>query len=394
VASAVVLTLLIPLGPVTPTADAAGLPPTTDLAPPPPVPSTPPGTLPEVVPDRTVPTGSVTQLGRVTIPPRTLTRPIEPLRVWSENTERCRGRVSAQQGVKQFRSFIMEAFPKTRDYGIARSCRATFGSPTSQHKEGRAWDWGVSARRARDRRAAAKVIDWLLATDAQGNRYANARRVGLMYIIWNGRLWTTTSPEWRRYTSYGGHYDHVHFSFTWAGARGLTSFWRNKPRYAGPLCSEPAQPVPARGPGDTTVVEIPETVIADTRPHLPSACTFAPGDARGSVQVAGLNGVPASGVVAVRARIQTTKPDRTTSIRVGGWSDAALAATVKQDDNFVSEWFIAPLTPDGRLVLKSSRAPVGAIVWVNGYVPGQFDLTAPPAPEPIPPGKPEQRPGN
>jgi hypothetical protein len=65
-----------------------------------------------------------------------------------------------------------------------------------------------------------------------------ARRLGVMYIIFNRRIWFPGSG-WRVYCkqkprgcvspSDGGlrhpHTDHVHFSFTWDGARKHTTFW-------------------------------------------------------------------------------------------------------------------------------------------------------------------------
>jgi hypothetical protein len=57
-----------------------------------------------------------------------------------------------------------------------------------------------------------------------------ARRLGIMYIIWNKKIWGTYSASsgWRPYSCSGVtgcHQNHVHFSFSKAGASGKTSYW-------------------------------------------------------------------------------------------------------------------------------------------------------------------------
>jgi peptidoglycan hydrolase-like protein with peptidoglycan-binding domain len=81
------------------------------------------------------------------------------------------------------------------------------------------------------------VIRWLLASDAAGHPYANARRLGIMYIIWNNQIWGSyrAGDGWRPYSTCAAHpearsdttchRDHIHFSLSWAGAQGRTSFW-------------------------------------------------------------------------------------------------------------------------------------------------------------------------
>jgi hypothetical protein len=55
----------------------------------------------------------------------------------------------AKPGVDGFRRIVLTAFPGTPSYGVSRDC--SVGGP-SEHKEGRAWDWGVAATNAGDRR--------------------------------------------------------------------------------------------------------------------------------------------------------------------------------------------------------------------------------------------------
>jgi peptidoglycan hydrolase-like protein with peptidoglycan-binding domain len=121
-------------------------------------------------------------------------------------------------------------------YGLARSCTSAT-SPSSEHSDGRAVDSFFNVRNATERAEASALITWLLAKDAAGNPYANARRLGVMYIIWNDKMWSSyrTSEGWRPYStcattpasSYDTacHRNHIHFSLSWEGATGRTSFW-------------------------------------------------------------------------------------------------------------------------------------------------------------------------
>jgi hypothetical protein len=139
-----------------------------------------------------------------------------------------------EPGVMSFRSFVLNRYPFTRSLGISRACHI---GGRSEHKEGRAWDWGVRASVPREKAAAEALIDFLHATDRYGNRHALARRFGVMYLIWNRRIWGTWGG-WSTYcvqrkgvcraddgSARHPHTDHVHFSFSWAGARRKTTFW-------------------------------------------------------------------------------------------------------------------------------------------------------------------------
>ena len=142
---------------------------------------------------------------------------------------------SAKPGVERFRSLVLRAYPGT-GYGlIGRACNV---GGTSEHKEGRAWDWGINARNASQKRAAEDLFKWLFAKDSYGNSNAMVRRLGVMYIIFNRKIWFPGNG-WRVYcrqrprgcVAPGGgglrhpHDDHVHFSFTWKGAMKRTTFW-------------------------------------------------------------------------------------------------------------------------------------------------------------------------
>ncbi len=141
----------------------------------------------------------------------------------------------AKPGVVAFQSMVLEAYPGTGAGSIGRDCSV---GGQSEHKEGRAWDWGVNAGVPSQKKAADDLIKWLTAEDEYGNDGAMARRLGIMYLIWNRKIWF----PWDGWDVYceerkgacrdphdndvrHPHTDHVHFSFTWEGARKQTSFW-------------------------------------------------------------------------------------------------------------------------------------------------------------------------
>jgi len=124
-------------------------------------------------------------------------------------------------------------------YGIDRTC-GTDPLPTSEHYDGRAVDYFQNVRVPAQKAKIQGFISWLFAKDAQGHAYANARRLGVMYLIWNNKIWGSyrASEGWRAYSSCATHpstaydttchRDHIHISLSWAGAMKKTSFWTRK----------------------------------------------------------------------------------------------------------------------------------------------------------------------
>jgi len=120
---------------------------------------------------------------------------------------------------------------------ISRSCSS---GGTSEHKEGRAFDWLLDATKKSDRKKAHAFMDWVLATDSRGDTDARARRMGIMYVIWNDHMY----PAWNgfereRYLSSGcksrrkcsttlRHRDHLHISLTRKGGKGRTSWYAGR----------------------------------------------------------------------------------------------------------------------------------------------------------------------
>jgi hypothetical protein len=130
---------------------------------------------------------------------------------------------------------LLKATYPTVNYGLNRSC-----THAGEHSDGRAIDWMATSANTTTEGYAKAFIAWLLKTDAAGNKFANARRLGVMYVIHDGMIWGsyTSGDGWKEYngcaTLTGSQYfnmchrDHVHISLSWEGARKQTSFWTKK----------------------------------------------------------------------------------------------------------------------------------------------------------------------
>ncbi len=197
--------------------------------------------------------------------------PIEDLPPYDPQTT-CSPRPKA--GTYGFSTLVLDAFDSTGTSGIGRGCDV---GGRSEHKEGRAWDWSALVTDADDAAAASQVIGWLLASDEHGNEYAMARRLGLMYVIYNHSIWRAYAPEagWVGYTGPNPHTDHVHFSFSRAGGAGDTSFWQvaELPDVSaldfGPYALLPDAGGVSRTPDQPAVINAP-TRPRPHRPNLPS----------------------------------------------------------------------------------------------------------------------------
>ena len=120
-------------------------------------------------------------------------------------------------GVIAFRDVVLARFGGS-DGGVGRSC-ADGGQ--SEHKEARAWDWMVPSLAV-----GSAMLAWLLTSDDAGNQHARARRAGVMYVIFNRRIYRSYAAkpfEPERYNGPNPHTDHVHVSFSWDGALGRTT---------------------------------------------------------------------------------------------------------------------------------------------------------------------------
>lgn len=145
-------------------------------------------------------------------------------------------------GLTAFKKAVLKLYPKTKDWGSSRECAH---DGISEHLEGRAWDWNANAATKDGFAAAGNFLHWL--TKDKG---ANAKRLGIMYIGYNHRIWAIyrVNEGWRQLNNSNPHTDHVHFSFTWRGAAKQTSFWTGKvySEDYGPCRIYAGQPAPIR----------------------------------------------------------------------------------------------------------------------------------------------------
>ena len=121
--------------------------------------------------------------------------------------------------------------------GTSRECRR---KATSEHQNGRAFDWSLDARKRSDRKRAQRFLGRIFATDARGNTHAWARRMGVMYVIWNDKMFSawdrfdpepylsSSCPSKKKCSRTLRHRDHLHVSLSRAGARGRTSWYAGR----------------------------------------------------------------------------------------------------------------------------------------------------------------------
>ena len=157
-------------------------------------------------------------------PPNGTAKRIEPFASYQPQST-CRP--AAKVGTQMFARRMLRYYGRGHHIAISVPC----GPGTSEHYEGRAWDWGLDVRNSAERKTARTFLYWMLKRDRHGRVAANARRLGVMYVIWNRRIWSSYRHRdgWRRYTG-DPHRDHIHVSLSWAGARGTTSYWTGQVR--------------------------------------------------------------------------------------------------------------------------------------------------------------------
>ncbi len=167
---------------------------------------------------------------------------------------------AAKSGTLGLRDLLLSRYPSTKSLGVSRDC--TIGGQ-SEHKEGRAFDWGADINDRADAAAVNDFLTALFATDKHGNKYALARRMGIMYVVWDRKIWGVylAHENWRPYSGPNAHTDHVHISFTLPGGRGETSYW------SGAIVQGlPSRTDPNERPSDTTTTTKPVMTTTGSQP--------------------------------------------------------------------------------------------------------------------------------
>ena len=286
-------------------------------------------------------------------------------------------------GATKLANLIKATYGANQDVWIPRACSE---GGQSEHKEGRALDWMTSIRDPQGRANAEAFLSWLLAPGADGTKYANARRIGVMYIAWNDRIWTSYDDKgWRELrgcfkTPDKGHdtwchRDHIHISLDWNGASGKSSFWDGTP-FDAPYCprasSGATTSVPTTGLELTPVapVRVLDTV---NKVGIAQRCRLEQdrwtGDShRIFARVVGKGGIPKTGVSAVAVRIAAVAANAPGSLRVwspGVASSSPVVSTVmNQNTEAVT---VVPVASDGTIAIANQAGATDVTVDVLGY---------------------------
>ena len=112
-----------------------------------------------------------------------------------------------------------------------RSPGAATSAPLSEHKEGRAWDWGLSAAVPAEKALAEQFLTWLLAPGPERHGRATTP-AGSASCTSSGTAGSGASYRaaegWRAYSGGESHAGHIHISLAWTGAMKRTSWWTGK----------------------------------------------------------------------------------------------------------------------------------------------------------------------
>lgn len=309
---------------------------------------------------------------------------------------------------------IKRTYGQDQYVGISRACG---NGGTSEHKEGRALDWMTSARTPRGRANAEAFVSWLVGPDAAGTPAGNAARLGVMYVVWNNRLWGAYAPDrgWEEVfdclSSPGPdddtrcHRNHVHVSLSWDGASGRTSFWDGTT--LAPFCpsgrSDAVVTTPARA---ADLIAIPPVRVLSTRegvgvavgfdvpaafgdpvdpgaipdpaappavPVVAAPCRVRPagwhGDSGGiRVRVTGLGAVPAVGVAAVQVSVRALGSTAPADISAWGPGESAGSVVAHARMNRGGQGLaVVPVAADGTIAVGTSAGATDLTVDVTGY---------------------------
>lgn len=295
---------------------------------------------------------------------------------------------AAKPGATALGSVLVSTYGPATVY-IPRAC----GGSISEHKEGRAVDWMRSVRVPAQKEMADAFVAWLLAPAADGTPHEMARRMGIMYIIWDNRMIRMYDPG-RGWTEYSGclgesragtsmdttcHRDHVHLSMSWDGAAGLTSWWSGVAQIR-PSC--PAMgTIATPGSGDVQVVADPAVVPGLVPVPATSVLDTAAGAGAGLVGSCRLQGgrslfpsaaVPGLVPAGARAVALSLTVSSNTASRLSVWSSGGTRPVGQVSVPMgTSTWTVlVPPASDGSVGISTSSGAADVSARVVGHVPG------------------------
>ena len=186
------------------------------------------------VPRAGAPAGGVSEVQRLMPPTPPFTKTIDAYARYQGGTT-CSP--TDKPGAVDIKNLVLATYHNAW-WGIHRACT----SSVNEHKEGRAIDVAFNAANPVQRTRANDFLYWLLKPDQYGNRNAMARRIGVMYLIWNHKMWRAYNPSagWQPYNGSNPHTNHVHISLSWDGALRRTTWWTQRTGASTPMPSPPA----------------------------------------------------------------------------------------------------------------------------------------------------------
>lgn len=286
---------------------------------------------------------------------------------------------ATKPGTQRVEDLIKATYRDSSDIWVPRACNE---GGRSEHKEGRALDWMINSKIPEQNAQAESFLQWLLATDANGNEFAMARRLGVMYIGWGDEIWESYTREWSElkgcYSTPQSSYDtychrnHIHISFSWDGAAGQTSFWGGNPSPA-PFCTssrtpatQPADP----GTGLDFLPVAPQRVL-DTRSGQGNGgrpCRLAARSSGGAgapivIDLSGRKDAPGSRIKAVALRVTTLGSNSPATLRTTATGEfSPIVVNAKRE--VVS---ILPVGSDGTVALTTDSGATHVAVDLLGY---------------------------
>ena len=283
-----------------------------------------------------------------------------------------------KKGPRKLRKLLLATYGPVAS-NIVRSCTGA----DSGHEEGRALDWMVNVRDPEQAAVADAFLAWLQAPDEAGNTAVMARRLGISYLIWNNAMWRPSTNAWTPYRDCAlpkrrwkkddntCHRNHVHVSFSWAGALGRTSFYTG---YVACPAWTVTPWIPAVLPQVSDVVPVEPVRVLGTRRGVglaTGACKAAP-DVRIDVPVLGVGGMPAAGISSVQLRVAVSQPDALAELRVWtpGTAMPSAPAVVVERKTDASATVTVPVGPDGRVSLALTGGMGHLVVDATGYTVG------------------------
>lgn len=294
---------------------------------------------------------------------------------------------ATKPGTQRVADLIRATYTDSRSIWVPRQCNV---GGRSEHKEGRALDWMINSKIPEQNAQAESFLQWLLATDDNGNEFAMARRLGVMYIGWGDEIWESYTRRWTElkgcystqqssYDTYC-HRDHIHISFSWDGAAAQTSFWGGDPTPA-PFCS--ATSTPATTPADPgeglDFLPIAPQRVLDTRSGQGTRnqpCRLAARSSGGAgapvvVDVAGRKDAPGTRVRAVAVRVTSLASNSPATLRSAANGELS-DVVVNGKRELVS---ILPVATDGTIALTTDSGAMHVTVDLLGYfvTPGGDD---------------------